>query len=418
MEANLSKKAIFFIFITILIDCIGIGIIIPVMPGLIQELSGEDISSSASIGGLLNASYAIMQFFFSPILGGLSDRFGRRPVLLISLFGLGIDFLFLSMAPTMTWLFIGRIFAGICGASFTTASAYIADVSTPEKRAQNFGMIGAAFGLGFIIGPILGTVFSHFGVRAPFMAAATLSLINCFYGFFILPESLEQKNRRSFDWKRANPIGALKHLQKYPAILGLILCTVLLYIAGHAAQSTWTFFTIEKLNWNNDWIGASITFVGVSVAIVQGGLIRPVTKKLGTKTSVLIGLIFNVIGLLLFAFASQTWMMFAFMLPYALGGLAGPSIQSIMTGQVPANEQGELQGALTSLVSLTSIIGPLLMTGLFTYFTQKDTPVYFPGAPFLTGAILSVIALLIAIIALRKFSGETVSASDNTPLSH
>lgn len=418
MEANLSKKAIFFIFITILIDCIGIGIIIPVMPGLIQELSGENISSSASIGGLLNASYAIMQFFFSPILGGLSDRFGRRPVLLISLFGLGIDFLFLSIAPNITWLFIGRIFAGICGASFTTASAYIADVSTPEKRAQNFGMIGAAFGLGFIIGPILGTVFSHFGVRAPFMAAAVLSLINCFYGFFILPESLEQKNRRSFDWKRANPIGALKHLQKYPAILGLILCTVLLYIAGHAAQSTWTFFTIEKLNWNNDWIGASITFVGVSVAIVQGGLIRPVSKKLGTKKSVLIGLIFNVIGLLLFAFASQTWMMFVFMMPYALGGLAGPSIQSIMTGQVPANEQGELQGALTSLVSLTSIIGPLLMTGLFTFFTQKNTPVYFPGAPFLTGAILSLIALLIAIIALKKFSGESVSVTDNKPLSH
>lgn len=399
-----------FIFITLLIDCTGIGIIIPIMPTLIQSLSGASMSKAASIGGWLTISYAIMQFFFSPILGGLSDKYGRRPILLISLFGLGVDFLFLALAPSIFWLFIGRIFAGICGASFTTASAYIADVSTPEKRAQNFGMIGAAFGLGFIIGPILGSGVDYFlGVRAPFIAAAILSLINFLYGYFVLPESLKKENRRAFDWKRANAFGSLKHLKRYPAILGLIFSMTLIYIAGHAAQSTWTFYTEEKFHWTKLWVGISISFVGVSVAIVQGGLIKSTMKWFGQKGSVYIGLCFYIIGFILFAFASQGWMMFAFMIPYAFGGIAGPSMQSIATGQVPPNEQGELQGAITSLMSLTSIIGPLLMTELFSYFTDEKAPVYFPGAPFLMGAILTAFSVTIAIISLRKY--QPVNAS-------
>lgn len=402
MQAK-QNKALLFIFITLLIDCTGIGIIIPIMPTLIQTLSGANMSEAASIGGWLTISYAIMQFFFSPVLGGLSDKYGRRPILLISLFGLGVDFLFLAIAPDIFWLFIGRIIAGVCGASFTTASAYIADISTPEKRAQNFGMLGAAFGLGFIIGPILGTLFSHLGVRVPFIVAATLSLINCLYGYFILPESLPKEHRRSFDWKRANPFGSLKHLRKYPAIFGLICSMVLIYIAGHAAQSTWTFFTKEKFKWTDDWVGISITFVGISIAVVQGGLIRTAMKTLGQKKSVYVGLCFYIIGFILFAFATQGWMMFAFMVPYALGGIAGPAIQSIATGQVPPNEQGELQGALTSLLSLTSVIGPLLMTSLFAYFTGAATPVYFPGAPFLMGAVLTVCSVAIAMIALKKY---------------
>lgn len=402
--SNTNKKALLFIFITLLVDCTGIGIIIPVVPALIQQLTGANVSDAATYGGWLTFAYAIMQFVFSPVLGGLSDRYGRRPVLLISLLGLGIDYLFLFFAPDLWWLFVGRIIAGICGASFTTASAYIADISTNENRAQNFGMIGAAFGLGFIVGPLLGSLFSSFGVRVPFLAAAALSLLNWAYGYFVLPESLSKENRRPFDWKRANPLGSLMHLKKYPAILGLILAMVLIYIAGHAAQSTWTFFTIERFHWNEQWIGYSIAFVGVTVAIVQGGLIKHTTKLLGTNRSVIVGLLFYIIGFTLFAFASQGWMMFVFMIPYALGGIAGPALQGIMTGHVPANEQGELQGAITSLVSLTSIVGPLLMTGLFSYFTSAVAPVYFPGAPFMMGAILTVLSVIMTFYALKKIN--------------
>lgn len=409
-----QNKALLFIFITLLIDCTGIGIIIPIMPTLIHDLSGANMSEAASIGGWLTVAYAVMQFFFSPVLGNLSDRYGRRPILLISLLGLGVDFLFLAVAPNIFWLFIGRIIAGICGASFTTASAYIADISTPEKRAQNFGMIGAAFGLGFIIGPILGTLFNHFGVRVPFIVAASLSLVNCLYGYFILPESLSKENRRKFEWKRANAFGSLRQLKKYPAIMGLVVSMVLIYVAGHAAQSTWTFFTKEKFKWTDDWVGISITFVGISIAVVQGGLIKPAMKKLGQKKSVYVGLCFYIVGFILFAFATHGWMMFAFMIPYALGGIAGPAIQSIATGQVPPNEQGELQGALTSLMSLTSIIGPLLMTSLFSYFTETNAPVYFPGAPFLMGALLTVGSVVVAMTALRHYH-DPVAIQDLQP---
>ena len=398
----MNKKDIYFIFITLMIDCTGIGIIIPVVPKLIQELTGGNISQASQYGGWLMFAYAIMQFVFAPVLGGLSDKFGRRPVLLTSLFGLGIDYLFLAFAPSIFWLFIGRLFAGICGASFSTASAYIADISPPEKRSQNFGMIGAAFGLGFIIGPLLGSVFSQWGVRMPFIAAAAFSLINFLYGYFILPESLSKENRRAFDWKRANPFGSMIHLQRYPAIIGLVASLVLLYIAGKAAESTWTYYTMEKFAWNEALVGYSIAFVGLVTAIVQGGLIRIIIPKYGQRKSVLLGLLFYIAGFLLFAFATQGWMMFAFLVPYALGGIAGPALQGIMSNEVPANEQGELQGALTSLMSVTSIIGPLLMTNLFYHFTKPDALIYFPGAPFLMGGLLTSLSAIICYRYLKR----------------
>lgn len=396
------NPAIVFIFITLLIDVIGLGVIIPVLPKLIEQLTGGGLSEASRYAGWLFFSYSVMQFIFSPILGGLSDRFGRRPIILASLFGFGLDYILLGFAPTITWLFIGRILAGITGASFTTAGAYIADVSEPEKRAQNFGMIGAAFGLGFIIGPVMGGLLGQFGPRVPFFVSAGLALLNWLYGFFILPESLKPENRRAFDWKRANPVGSLLNLKRYPVILSLAWSLIFIYIAGYATQSTWTYFTMEKFKWNELWVGYSLGFVGVMVAIVQGGLTRIMIPKLGEVKAVYIGLAFYAAGFLAFAFASAGWMMFAFMVPYAFGGLAGPALQGIMSKQVPPNAQGELQGTLTSLMSVTAIIGPMLMTNLFSHFTRPEAEFYFPGAPFLMGSVLTVISLAFAWRTLSK----------------
>ncbi len=398
-----KQAAVGFIFITLLLDVIGFGIIIPVLPKLIQQMIGGNLSQASVYGGWLMFAYSIMQFVFAPLLGGLSDKFGRRPILLFSLFGLGIDYIFLAFAPTITWLFVGRILSGICGASFTTGAAYIADVSTPEKRAQNFGLIGAAFGLGFIIGPVIGGVLGQFGARIPFLAAAALAFLNWLYGYFILPESLSKENRRDFDWKRANPAGALANFKKYPVVLGLVGSLFCIYIAGHAAQSTWTYFTMEVMKWNEAWVGYSLGFVGLMVALVQGGLIRVINPKLGQKRSVYFGLLLYCIGLFLFSFATQGWMMFAILVPYCLGGISGPALQGIISNQVPANEQGELQGGLTGIMSITSIIGPPLMTNLFAYFTASLGTFYFPGAPFFMGALLCILSLFLAMRSLSTY---------------
>ena len=379
------KAALGFIFITLLLDVIGFGIIIPVLPKLIEELTGEGLSGAARYGGWLGFAFAGMQFLFSPVLGNLSDQYGRRPVLLTALFGFGVDYLFLAFAPTIGWLFVGRGIAGLTGASFTTAGAYIADISPPEKRAANFGLIGAAFGMGFIIGPVVGGLLGQFGPRVPFLAAAGLTLLNWLYGFFVLPESLPPESRRPFDWRRANPVGSLRQLGRYPVILGLVASLVLIYLASHATQSTWSYYTMYKFGWNEAWVGYSLGAVGALTGLVQGVLIRYSSPRLGPARSVVIGLGLYALGLLLFAFAGQGWLMFAFLVPYCLGGIAGPALQGILSGQVPANEQGELQGALTSLVSVTAIVGPPLMTGLFAYFTAPGAPVHFPGAAFLAG---------------------------------
>jgi len=397
------KAAIGFIFITLLIDITGLGLIIPVMPKLIEELlHTSDVSKASQYAGWLTFAYAITQFVFAPVLGNLSDKYGRRPVLLFSLLGFGIDYLFLSFAPTIGWLFVGRVIAGITGASFTTASAYIADISTNENRAQNFGMIGAAFGLGFILGPMIGGLLGELGSRVPFFVAAGLALLNCAYGYFVLPESLDKEHRRAFEWRRANPIGSLLQLKKYPAVSGLIISMILIYIAGHSVQSNWSFFNIERFDWSPKMIGISLGIVGLLVGGVQGGLVRIVNPKIGNEKSIYLGLGLYALGLLLFAFATQGWMMFVFLIPYCFGGIAGPALQSIISGHVPPNEQGELQGALTSLMSATSIIGPPLMTNLFAYFTKEEAPVYFPGAAFFLGALLMIASTYYAYKALHS----------------
>ncbi|QTE39719.1 TCR/Tet family MFS transporter [Mucilaginibacter gossypii] len=407
---NKPQGALGFIFVTLLIDVVGLGIIIPVLPKLIEKLIHAGLSEASLYAGFLTLAYSVMQFLFSPMIGNLSDKYGRRPVLLCSLLGFGIDYLFLAFAPSIWWLFLGRAIAGITGASFTTASAYIADVSTPEKRAQNFGMIGVAFGLGFIIGPAIGGVLGKMDVQYPFFAAAGLAFLNALYGFFILPESLDEAHRRPFDIKRANPLGSLLQLKKYPSVMGLALSLFLVYFAGQAVQNVWTYFTFEKFKWGEDTVGYSLAFIGLMIALVQGGLMRLILPKLGMERCIWVGLLLYSIGLILFAVATQGWMMFAFMVPYALGGIAGPALQGIMTNQVPANEQGELQGGLTSLMSLSAIFGPWVMTTLFYYFTNDKRPFFFPGAPFILGAILMLIS---ALLAIRNFKNvKKTSAKD------
>ncbi len=394
--------ALGFIFVTLLLDVTGIGIVIPVVPKLIAELIHGTMSDASRYGGWLMFSYSLMQFVFSPVLGNLSDRYGRRPVLLGSVFGLGVDYLVLASAPSIGWLFVGRLFAGIFGASFTTGGAYIADISPPEKRAQNFGIIGVAFGLGFIIGPVIGGVLGQLGSRVPFYAAAGLSLVNWLYGFFALPESLDVERRRRFDWKGANPVGSLARLRNYPVVSGLVGSLIFIYIAAYALQSTWTYFTMQQFNWDSAMVGYSLGVVGFLFAIVQGVLIRLIIPKLGQKRSVYTGLTMYGVGLFLFAFAAKSWMMFAFLVPYSLGGIAGPALQGIISSQVPANEQGQLQGALTSLMSVTAIVGPPTMTNLFAFFTSARAPVYFPGAPFLAGAFLTLFSVIFAVRTLAS----------------
>jgi MFS transporter, DHA1 family, tetracycline resistance protein len=400
--AQSKKAAIGFIFITLLIDVMGWGLIIPVMPKLIAQLKNIEINEASSYGAWLLFAYAFIQFICAPLIGNLSDRFGRRPILLCSLLGFGIDYIFLALAPTYGWLFVGRIIAGFTGASFTTAAAYIADISTSETRTKNFGMIGAAFGLGFIIGPGLGGLLAGLGIRAPFYAAAGLCLLNFLYGYFILPESLDKEHRRPFEWKKANPLGSLRFIRKVPTIAGLALCYFLIYLAAMSVQGNWNYFTMYRFHWTEKLVGISLAVVGLLVGIVQAGLTRIVNPKLGNEKSIYIGLLLYTLGLVLFAFATQGWMMFIFLVPYCLGGIAGPALQATMAGHVKQNEQGALQGALTSLMSLTTIIGPLIMNNLFTYFTHKNAPFYFPGASFFLGALFMMGSVAISYSVFRK----------------
>jgi DHA1 family tetracycline resistance protein-like MFS transporter len=403
--ANTKKAAVGFIFLTLVIDIVGLGIIIPVVPQLIKGLlHTSDLSKASLYGGWMTFLYATMQFLFAPFIGSLSDQYGRRPVLLISLLGFGLDYLFLAFAPSILWLFVGRTIAGITGASVTTASAYMADISDDSNRAQNFGMIGAAFGIGFIIGPMLGGFLGEVSPRLPFIVAACLALVNVVYGYFVLPESLPVENRRAFDWKRSNPISSLVHLKKYPAVSGLIFALLFIYLAVHAVQSNWSFANMEKFKWSPKMIGLSLGMVGLLVGLVQGVLIRYINPKIGNEKSVYFGIALYALGLILFAFASSSWMMFVFLIPYCLGGISGPALQALISVHVPKNEQGELQGSLTSIMSVTSIAGPLIMTSLFAYFTKPGNPIYFPGASFLMGAVFMIISAAIAYTVLK---GET-----------
>ena len=401
-EQHSSKGSLLFIFLTIFVDVMGIAIIIPVIPDLLETLTGKSLNEAGLIGGLLIASFAIMQFLFAPLMGELSDKYGRRPVLFIALAGLGIDYIFHALAPSLILLFIGRMLAGICGGSHTVATAYIADVSTPENKAKNFGMIGAAFGLGFFLGPMIGGICAQWGYQMPFFVAAGLTLVNLIFGMLVLPESLPKDKRRDIEWKRAIPGLNLIHLKRYRSLLLFVAAFVLVQLAGQVMPSIWTFFTMEQYGWGPGLVGLSLGVVGLLVGLVQAGLIGWSVKKFGQKKVILAGFFFWTTGMLLFACAYKEVLLFVALIPYVMGGIAGPTIQSMMSNTVKDNEQGNLQGALTSMISLTSILGPLIYTSLFSVFADKASQVYFPGAPFLAGAFFLIIASLIAIKAINQ----------------
>jgi DHA1 family tetracycline resistance protein-like MFS transporter len=396
------RRAFVFVFIAVLVDSIGFGIILPVLPGLIMQLTGVTVDGAARYGGWLSFVYALMQFFCAPVLGNLSDRFGRRPVLLFALLALGLDYLIMGVAPVIGWLFAGRMIAGIAGASFTPAYAYIADVSPPEKRAQNFGLMGAAFGMGFILGPAIGGLLGGFGPRAPFFAAALIALANTLFGFFALPESLPRESRRPFEWARANPIGTFTEIRKYPFVAWMIGALFLWQLGHQVLPSTWAFYTISKFGWTTAQIGYSLAFVGMVMAISQGVLTRVLIPRLGgERRAVAVGMLFAILAYLGYGFADQGWMMYAVSLTTVLVAISYPAMNALMSQHTPPNAQGELQGAVASVYSLSSILGPPLMTQVFGYFARPDAPVDFPGAAFVTAAALTLASFLLYLRAVR-----------------
>lgn len=400
-----SRLTLICILVTILLDMVGLGIIVPVLPELIEQLTGGGVADAAVIGGYLVFVYALMQFVFSPVLGNLSDRFGRRPVLLLSLLGLTADYLLMGFAPVVAFLYVGRFLSGISGAAVATATAYIADITPPDKRAQRFGLIGAAFGLGFIIGPVIGGELGEYGPRVPFYAAAGLAFANFLFGLFVLPESLPKDRRRPFNLKRANPFGAVLALRQYPVVLWLLGSLFLLSIAGQAFPSVWNFFTIEVVQFSSSQIGRALGAFGIGFAVSQAFLIAPLVKRVGEWTTVLIGLTAAVIAFTGTAFVHDQFWLYAFLMVGALTGLAAPAMNGLLSRQVPDNAQGELQGAVNAANSLAAIIGPVAATQIFSFFTHADktTPGYFPGAPFIAAAIAVVLSGVVFIYTAKRY---------------
>ncbi len=396
------NKALLFVIFTVLVDIIGVAIIIPIVPDLIKNLSGTNTSDAATIGGLLTGIYALMQFLFAPVLGELSDRFGRRPLLLISLLGLGIDYIFHALAPTIAWLFVGRIIAGIFGASYSVATAYIADISSKEEKAKNFGMIGVAFGVGFMIGPVIGGICGKYGTNVPFYVSAALTLLNFLFGLLFIPESLTKEKRRSINYSKMIPFVSLASMRKYRQVLGLIIAITLVNLAGQVMPAIWSYFTIENFQWDELDIGISLGVVGLLVGVVQGGLVGYLVKTYGEKKVILWGFIFWTLGMILLSLAFTPSLLYLFLVPYILGGIAGPTLQGVISNEVPDNEQGNLQGTITSIAGLTAFIGPILFSSIFTFFTKKDTAIYYPGASFAFGGIILILATFIAFKSLKK----------------
>ncbi len=390
-----SRLPLIFILLTLVIDAMGIGLIMPVMPDLIRDVEGGSLSQAAIWGGILSTSFAVMQFLFGPLIGNLSDQFGRRPVLLISLGVMALDYLIMAVAGTIWLLLIGRVVGGITAATQSTAAAYVADISKPEEKSARFGLVSAAFGVGFVLGPLIGGLLGELGPRAPFYAAAALAAANMLFGYFILPETVTDRIRRPFDAKRANPLGAFKHLSRLPGLARFVLFFFLFEFSFLVYPVVWSYFTQARFGWTPGKIGLSLAVFGISMAFIQGGLIRVFLKRFGERRTVLLGLGFCLISFVALGFIDSGSVLLALIPLSALGAIVSPALQGLMSQQAEDDQQGELQGALTSVRSIAYILSPLVMTQIFSYFTTEGTPVYLPGAPFLMSAILVMVCAVV-----------------------
>jgi DHA1 family tetracycline resistance protein-like MFS transporter len=396
------RRALGFLLVTIFLDSAGIGIIVPVLPGLIMSLTGGTLSEAGLWGGGLLFVFSALQFLSAPILGSLSDAIGRRPVLLGSLAAYALDYVLMGFAPTLWWLFIGRALSGVFSATYPAASAYVADITTPDERAKRFGLMGAAWGMGFVVGPAVGGLVGDLDPRLPFFVAAGLAALNVVYGWFVLPESLAPANRRPFHLASAHPIGAFKAMQKYPLVPGLLAALFLYHIAHDANPATWSYVTMAKFDWTARDVGLSMTFVGICAAAVQGLAVGPLVKRLGERRAMTVGFLLFATSFMGYAFATTGWQMYFWIVPFSFGTIASVSAMSLMSRQVPANAQGELQGAVSSLRSITACIAPPILTGLFSFFTSPAAPLRFAGIPFFTAGVLTLVALLLVRAVLRR----------------
>ncbi|RKE96260.1 DHA1 family tetracycline resistance protein-like MFS transporter [Sulfitobacter guttiformis] len=399
---SISRLPIIFIMLTLMIDAMGIGLIVPVMPDLIQEVGGGTLAEAAIWGGILSTTFAVMQFLFGPLMGGLSDRFGRRPVLLTALVVMALDYVLMALAGALWVLLLGRVIGGITAATQSTATAYIADISAPHERAARFGLVGASFGAGFVLGPLLGGLLAEYGTRAPFWVAAALAAGNALLGWIVLKETVTDATRRSFNWRRANPLGALRSLGRLPGVTPLLVVYFIYYVGFAVYPAVWSYFGKERFDWSPATIGLSLALFGVAMALIQGGLIRPILRTLGERGTVVAGHLFSIVSLIAIAvITSSTWVLLLTPIA-AFGGIIPPALQGIMSARVADDAQGELQGALTSASALAMMLSPLVMTYTFAQFTDAQAPVYLPGAPFLLAAGLSILGLFALLVGTRR----------------
>jgi DHA1 family tetracycline resistance protein-like MFS transporter len=401
-QSGANHAAMAFIIVTVLLDMIAFGIIAPVLPDLIKQFEGGSIARASDMMGYFGLVWNLMQFLFLPVLGAWADRFGRRPVILISCLGLGLDYIFMALAPSLSWLFVGRVISGITASNISTAYAYITDISAPTERAKRFGMLGAAFGAGFVIGPAIGGLIGRYHLRGPFWLAAGLSLANFLYGVFVLPESLPKEKRAKSAWRMANPLGSLTLLRSHPELSGLSIVVILFYLAHQSLPSVWALYTEYRYDWDRQAIGLSLAVVGVCAAAVSGGLVGPYVKKFGERFSLVSGLFYGILGFAGFGLAWKGWGVLAAIPFIALWGVAGPSMQSLMSQRVDATSQGKLQGAINSLRAFTGMIGPVLFTQVFSSAIQQSARVHLPGAPYYLAGLLLFFALLVAAVVTRR----------------
>jgi MFS transporter, DHA1 family, tetracycline resistance protein len=406
-----THAAMIFIIVTVLLDFLAFGIIAPVLPDLIKTFEGGNIARASDMVGYFGLIWSLMQFLFLPVLGAWSDRFGRRPVILISCLGLGLDYIFMALAPSLKWLFVGRLISGITASNVSTAFAYITDITPPAERAKKFGMLGASFGVGFIVGPAVGGMLGHYNLRGPFWAAAGLSLANFLYGYFVLPESLAKEKRAKSAWHMANPLGSLTLLRSHPELAGLSVVVILYYLAHQALQSVWVLYTEYRFGWNTRDVGISLGVVGVSAVIVSGGLVGPYVKRFGERFSLLSGLFYGFLGFVGFAFTWKGWGMLAAIPFIGLWGVAGPAMQSLMSQRVDVSSQGKLQGAINSLRALTGMVGPVVFTQVFSAAISPEARVHLPGAPYYLAAILLIAAVAVAVVVTRRHAAAEAAAN-------